>query len=165
MAIKNNVTRLLDARAIPYTAHELPKEKLGGHEAAAYLGVPPEQMVKSIVVLRPERAKPILALVSAPHEVDLKVLAVALNEKKLTLATQKEAEARTGLQVGGISPLALLPKGFQTVLDQALLAQDQIYLSGGQRGLNIQMSPRDLQLITSALVAPISRPAEATRDN
>lgn len=160
MPVRNNVTRLLDTRKIFYTAHELPNEKLGAREAAEFLKVPPEQMVKSIVALRAERGRPILALVSAPHEVDLKALAVALSEKRLNLASQKEAESRTGLKVGGISPLALLGKGFQTVIDQPLLSFDHIYVSGGQRGLNIQLSPRDLQQLTGAIVAPVSRPAE-----
>lgn len=158
MAARNNATRLLESKGIPYTAYDLPNEKLSAQEAAAFLGVPPAQMVKTIVVLRPERGKPILALVSAPNEVDLKQLAAALGEKKLSLASQKEAEQRTGLQVGGISPLALLAKGFQVVLDEDLIHYPHIYISGGQRGLNIRLAPQDLQHLTQASNAPIARP-------
>lgn len=149
---------MLDQHQIAYTSHELPAAKLGALEAAAHLGVSPEQMFKSIVVLRPGRAKPILALVDALSEVDIKALAGAAGEKKLVLATQKEAEARTGLLVGGISPLALLNKGFDAFLDSRALAYPSIYVSGGQRGLNIQLAPQDLIQLTRAAVGPISRP-------
>jgi len=99
----NNVTRMLDAHKIPYTAFELEAEKLGALETSRRLGVPAEQVYKTIVVLREGRGKPILALVSGPQEVDLKALAKAVGEKKLTLPTEREAEHLTGLQAGGIS--------------------------------------------------------------
>jgi Cys-tRNA(Pro)/Cys-tRNA(Cys) deacylase len=113
--VKNNVTRMLVSKGIPFQAFELPTEKLSGLEAAQILGVDPESVFKTIVSTRAQRGKPILALVPAPGEVDLKILARVLGEKKVFLASQKEAERITGLQVGGISPLALLSRGFQVV--------------------------------------------------
>ena len=89
--IKNNVTRMLTSHEIAFEAYELPHEKLSGMEAASYLGVEPDLVFKTIVVTRPERGKPILALVPAPREVDLKKLSKSVGEKKLFLATQKEA--------------------------------------------------------------------------
>ncbi|HZD57540.1 MAG TPA: YbaK/EbsC family protein, partial [Anaerolineales bacterium] len=74
----NNVTRMLDAKGVSYTAYELPKEKLGAEEAAEILGVPAELVYKTIVVTREGRGKPVLALVPGPGEVDLKALAKAL---------------------------------------------------------------------------------------
>jgi Cys-tRNA(Pro)/Cys-tRNA(Cys) deacylase len=112
MAMRNNVTRLLDQRKIPYTAFELPAEKLGAVEAAHFLGVATELVYKTIVVSREGKGKPLLALVPGTAEVDLKLLAKALMEKKLLLPTEKEAERITGLQAGGISP-ALINRGFQ----------------------------------------------------
>lgn len=154
----NNVTRLLDAHKIPYTAFDLEAEKLGALETARRLGIPPEQVYKTIVVLREGRAgKPILALVSGPNEVDLKALAKAVGEKKLILPTEREAERITGLQAGGISPLALLNRGFQVVIDAS--AQGEIHISGGQRGLNICLPAQALADLTRAVFAPISRPA------
>jgi Cys-tRNA(Pro)/Cys-tRNA(Cys) deacylase len=155
--MKNNVTRLLEARGIPFTACELPVEKLGALEAARLLDAPPEQVFKTIVVVREAKGKPILALASGPDEVDLKALAKALDEKKLNLPSEREAERLTGLQAGGISPLALLHKGFQVVLDETAILFDEIYISGGQRGLNIRLPVEALLELTGAQLAPITR--------
>lgn len=152
----NNVTRLLDARKIPYTAFDLPAEKLGAVEAAQILNVPAEQVFKTIVIKREGRGKPVLAVVPGPREVDLKALAKALGEKKMILTTQREAEQLTGLQAGGISPLALLNKGFQVVLDSSAADFAEIYISGGQRGLNIRLPVQALIDLTRARTAPIS---------
>ena len=157
MAIRNNVTRLLDQLKIPYTAFELPPEKLGAMETAQFLGVAPELVYKSIVVSREGKGKPVLALVPGICEVDLKLLAKALGEKKLQLPTEKEAERITGLQAGGISPLALLNRGFQVVVDATAQTLPLIYISGGQRGLNIRLSPADLVRLTNAALYEISR--------
>jgi Cys-tRNA(Pro)/Cys-tRNA(Cys) deacylase len=155
--IRNNVTRLLDSRGIPYTAFELPAEKIGAVEAAQIMGAPPEQVFKTIVVLREGKGKPILALTPGPAEVDLKLLAKALGEKKLRLPTEKEAERVTGLQAGGISPLALLNKGFQVVIDETAILYEEIYISGGQRGLDIRLSVEALVALTGAEYADFSR--------
>ncbi len=156
MTITNNVTRFLDARKVKYAAHEMPAEKLGAVEAARYMGVAPEQVFKTIVVVR-EKKKPILAVVPGPRVVDLKLLAVFLNEKKVHLPTEREAEMLTGLQAGGISPLALINKGFQVVVDSAARGYEQIYISGGQRGLDIQLAVEDLLKLTNAGVGAISK--------
>lgn len=158
--ITNNVTRLLDARKIPYNAFELPPEKLGALEAARQLGIDPTVIYKTIVVKR-EKGKPILAVIPGPNEVDLKMLAQAVGEKKVHLTTQKEAETLTGLQAGGISPLALINKGFQTILDQAALDHEQIHVSGGQRGLNIRLPVKALVALTNARTAVVSQAAHS----
>ena len=155
--IKNNVTRMLESQGIPFHAYELPAEKLSAVEAADFLGVDPALVYKTIVATRAETTKPILALVSALQEVDLKALARALGEKKVHLASQKQAELLTGLQTGGISPLALLKRNFQVVVDDTAQALDEIYISGGQRGLNIRLPSDELIKITNATIASISR--------
>jgi Cys-tRNA(Pro)/Cys-tRNA(Cys) deacylase len=114
----NNVTRYLDAHKVAYTAFETPAEKLGAQGTAAFLGVPLDLIYKTIVVKR-ERGKPILAIVPGADELDLKALAATLGEKKVHLPTEREAETLTGLQAGGISPLALINKGFQVVIDSS----------------------------------------------
>lgn len=154
----NNVTRLLDQRKVPYTAYELPPQKLGAIEAAEHLGVDPALMYKTIVVLREGRGKPLLAVVPGTSQVDLKALAQAIGEKKVVLPTEREAERLTGLLAGGISPLALLNRGFQTVLDASASGHVQIYISGGQRGLNILLPVSALIELTRASLAPIARP-------
>lgn len=156
MPVVNNVTRFLEAHKVTYTAFELPAEKLGAVEAAEIMGVPPEQVFKTIVVTRLERGKPILALVPGPQQVDLKALARAVGEKKLHLPTEREAERLTGLQAGGISPLALIQRGFQVVIDETALDFEAIYVSGGQRGLDIRLASQDLIRLTGARSAAIS---------
>lgn len=155
--IKNNVIRLLEARKIPYEAFELPAEKLGAQETANLLGVPAGRVFKTIVIRRESPRKPLLVVVPGDSEVDLKALASALGEKKVYLPTEREAEALTGLQAGGISPLALLNKGFQVVVDESALEWESIHISGGQRGLNIRLNPRDLIALCQARVAKVSR--------
>jgi Cys-tRNA(Pro)/Cys-tRNA(Cys) deacylase len=156
MVTTNNVTRFLDSRKIKYIAHELPSEKIGAVEAAQILGVPEAQVFKTIVTTR-EKGKPVLAIISGDKSVDLKSLASFLAEKKMSLPTQKEAETLTGLQAGGISPLALINKGFQVVIDSDCESFEEIFISGGQRGINIQIGVKDLLGLVNAKVGAISK--------
>ncbi|HNQ93669.1 MAG TPA: YbaK/EbsC family protein [Anaerolineales bacterium] len=162
MSIVNNVTRLLDARKIPYTAYELSPEKRGAQETARQLNADPAAIFKTIVVLRDKAKKPLLVLVSGDSVVDLKLLASALGEKKVHLPTEKEAEQITGLQAGGISPLALLNKGFQVILDSSAQDFEQVHVSGGQRGLNIKLPVADLIKLTNARVESVGKQDETT---
>ena len=155
MSVTNNITRFLDARKVKYTARELPAEKLGALESARLLNVPEEQVFKTIVTKR-EKGKPVLAVIPGPSVVDLKKLAGFLGEKKMHLPTEREAEQMTGLQAGGISPLALINKGFQVVIDSSAENFKEIYISGGQRGLNIQLGLSDLIKLVSARVGDVS---------
>ena len=157
MSPVNNVTRFLDSQKISYTAFETPTEKLGARETAEFLGVPLEQVFKTIVVTRDKPRKPLLAIIPGDGVVDLKPLAAFLSEKKVYLPTEREAEGLTGLQAGGISPLALINKGFQVVLDSSAHHYSEIHVSGGQRGLNIRLPVADLIWLTKARIASISR--------
>jgi Cys-tRNA(Pro)/Cys-tRNA(Cys) deacylase len=157
MSITTNVTRLLDARKIPHTIFETPTEKLGALETARFLDVEPDSVFKTIVVTREKPRKPLLVVVPGPREVDLKLLAAALGEKKVTLPTEREAEALTGLQAGGISPLALINKGFQVVIDSSAQALGEIHVSGGQRGLNIKLPVEALAKLVNARFAEVCR--------
>ena len=158
MPIVNNVTRLLDQQHISYQAFELPAEKLGARETAGLLGIDPAVVFKTIVVIRDKPRKPLLVVVPGDSVVDLKLVAAAVGEKKVYLPTEREAETLTGLQAGGISPLALLHKGFRVLIDESARQYGQIHVSGGQRGLNLQLSLADLEKLTHAQVAPVSRP-------
>jgi Cys-tRNA(Pro)/Cys-tRNA(Cys) deacylase len=157
MPVRNNVTRLLDARKIPYTAVEYdPARFHSAEEVAQLIGVPPEQVFKTIVVLREERGKrPLLVIVPANREIDLKLLAAGLGEKRLRIAPLREAESLTKLQVGGISALALLNKGFDVYLDRSAerFTEEGIFVSAGQRGLNVRLRPADLLALTAGLWA------------
>ena len=153
----NNVTRLLDNRNVSYTCFDLPRHKLGTEKVAELLNVPLSIIYKSIVVERKKPGKPILAVVPGDKEVDLKGLAKAVGEKKVSPATQKTAENLTKLQAGGISPLALINHGFQIVMDESILENEMVHISGGELGVNIRLNPRDLVSLTSASIKKISR--------
>jgi Cys-tRNA(Pro)/Cys-tRNA(Cys) deacylase len=154
MPIKNNVTRLLDSRRIAYTVHEYDAAQFhSAEEVAALIGVPIEQVYKTIVVLREAATggrKPLLVMIAGNREIDLKKLAASLGEKKLKVAKHDEAEALTGLQVGGISALALLNKPFEVCVDRPALDLPHVYVSAGQRGLNVTINVRDLIALTKA---------------
>lgn len=156
MPLTNNITRFLDARKVKYTAHDLPADKIGAVQAAQLMDVPAEQVFKTIVTVR-EKGKSVLAVIPGPRVVDLKLLASFLGEKKMRLPSEREAESLTGLQAGGISPLALINKGFQVVIDSAAQSFDEIYISGGQRGLDIQLGVNDLAKLVNARFGNISR--------
>jgi Cys-tRNA(Pro)/Cys-tRNA(Cys) deacylase len=160
MATVNNITRFLDSRKVSYQVFETSPEKMGALEAAEFLKISPDIVFKTIVVTREKGKKPILAVIPGPRTVDLKLLAAFLGEKKVHLPTEREAEQLTGLQAGGISPLVLINKGFQVVIDSLAQSYTEIHISGGQRGLNIKLPVTDLIKLTNARVASISQASD-----
>ena len=154
--LSNNVTRLLDNRKIKYQIFEMEKIKRGASETAQKLGVAPALIYKSIVIIRKKAGKPILAVIPGDREVDLKALAKAVKEKKVSPATQAEAERMTGLKAGGISPLALVNRGFEIILDQSMLEKEKIHISGGERGVSVRLAPQDLIDLTHGKLAAVS---------
>jgi Cys-tRNA(Pro)/Cys-tRNA(Cys) deacylase len=155
MTIINNVTRLLDAKNVSYSAFEIPAVKLSALEVADLLEKSPENVFKTIVLMAEKNKKPILAVVPATGVVSPKKLAVFLKEKKVSVTTLKEAEKLTGLLAGGISPLALIHKGFQVVLDTSAIMRKLVVVSGGQRGIQIELNAEDLVRLTDARSADI----------
>ena len=153
---KNNVVRLLEANQIDHLVYNLPADKRSALETAGLLDIPPEMVFKTIVVVRHARGKSILAVVPGPTEVDLKALAKLLGEKKVFIASEREAEKLTGLLAGGISPLALLNRGFQVVMDDNALKFDRICISGGERGLMVALAPAAVIDLTSAITGKIT---------
>lgn len=158
MSTKNNVTRLLDSRKVDYAVFEYDASQFHAADEVAHLiGVPPDHVYKTIVVLRENVAgasgrSPLLVMVAADKEIDLKRLAASLGEKKLKVAKHDEAEALTGLQVGGISALALLTKPFAACIDRPALELSHVYVSAGQRGLNIKIGVQALIQLTKAKI-------------
>lgn len=152
----NNVVRLLESRRIDFQVFETPIEELGAQGTADFLGVPVSLVYKTIVIKREKTGKPILAIVPGDSKVDLKLLASFLGEKKLLLTTKDEAEKLTGLQTGGISPFALINRGFSMVLDESASSHESIHVSGGMRGLNLKMKVKDLLELTNAKMGKIS---------
>lgn len=148
---KNNVMRLLDKRGVPYQAYTFSPEVHSAEGVAEVVGVPAAMVYKTLVVM-PSAGRPLLVLVPGDRELDLHRLAHSLGTKKLRMATQKEAEARTGLQVGGISPLALLGRGWRVYVDRSALELEEVLVSAGQRGKNLRLRVADLIAVTAAQV-------------
>lgn len=150
---KTNAMRVLDGRRIAYTAHEYSNEIHGTDGVAAAIGVPETEVYKTLVVL-PEAPgrKPMLVITPGPRELNLRLLAKEIGEKSLRMATHKEAESLTGLKVGGISALALLNKGFAIYIDASAQQLEWIYVSAGQRGINLRVKVADLIKVTGAKV-------------
>jgi len=157
MTRKTNAMRLLDSHRIRYQVHEFSTEIRSAREVAEVLGVHPSQVYKTLVVTR-ERGRPLLVLISGDHVLDLKRLAQAVGEKRLHMAAHREAEALTGLRVGGISALSLIRKGFTVYVDESILAQEKIYVSAGRRGINLSLLPNDLIQVTNAHVSRLTVP-------
>ena len=155
--IKNNVIRMLDSHRIRHTSYQMPPRKFTARETADYLNVPVTNIYKTIVLLRRGQGKPILAVTPGDTEVDTKAVAHALVEKKVSVASLREAEQLTGLKAGGISPLALINRGFQVVVNRSAFMQGDIHISGGELGLNVRLPAGDLIRLTGAQVADICR--------
>src|SRR5262249_53924386 len=115
MVKKLNSMRVLEAQGVRYEVLSFPDTIQAAVGVAAYYGLSPAQVYKTLVVVL-SQGKPALVLIAGDREIQLKQLARALGEKRLRMATQKEAEAWTGLKVGGISALALLYRGFPSTL-------------------------------------------------
>jgi len=164
MAI-NNVVRMLTSKKIVFQLFELPEEKLGAQKTAQILNVPIEIVCKTIVVKRTTPGKSILVVLPGNRSVDLKLIASILGEKKLVLPTEREAEQMTGLQAGGISPLALLNKGFQVLIDASVINYEEIHISAGERGLNLKIRIPDLVSLTNAKIHPISSEFDMSLEN
>ena len=147
MVKKLNSMRVLEAQRVRYEVLSFPDTIHSAVGVAAYYGLPPAQVYKTLVVVL-SQGQPALVLIAGDRELQLKRLAPALGEKKLRMATQKEAEAWTGLKVGGISALALRQRGFPVYIDCAAAALDEIIVSAGQRGIDIRLTVPDLVRVT-----------------
>ncbi len=134
-------------------AHD-PKHESYGLEAAEALGLDPAAVFKTLVA--DVDGKLTVAIVPVEHQLDLKALARAVDGKKAQMADVKHAERTTGYVAGGISPLGQ-KKRLPTVLDDSALALATIHVSGGRRGLEIELAPADLLALTSGVAAPIAR--------
>lgn len=152
---KTLAMRLLEGKNVDYEAVTYPSSERDATVAAEHLGVPAAQVFKTLVVLR-ELGKPLLAMIPADRQLDLKKMAKGIGEKKLQMASHDEAEKLTRLQVGGISPLMLLNRGFEMILDENARAFDAIYLSAGKKGINLKVPVDGLLQVTGARVLDVA---------
>ena len=131
-----------------------PRAASFGLEAAEALGVEPDRVFKTLMVSLDGRL--VVGIVPVTGQLDLKALARALGGAKAAMADVAAAERATGFVAGGISPVGQ-KRAHPTALDETATLFDTVFVSGGRRGLDVELSPSDLVRLTGAVVAPISR--------
>jgi Cys-tRNA(Pro)/Cys-tRNA(Cys) deacylase len=156
VAQKLNSMRLLEKHNIPYEVTEFPDTMRDAEEIAEVLGIPPHMVFKTLVVEPVGGGKPLLAIIPANRQLDLKALAAASGHKKVGMAAHADAEKLTGLKVGGISALALTQKNWPVFIDQSAADLEYIYVSAGQRGLDLRVPTLSLIRILGAKIADIT---------
>lgn len=156
-ASKPLAVRLLEQKRVAHEVFAFDDTIRSAQEVARVTEMPAEQVLKTLVVEQdPPKGKPYLVMMPSPLEIDLKVLAASLDVKKLRMATHRDAERHTGLQVGGISALALIGRGFDVLIEETATLFDEVLVSAGQRGYDVKLGLEDLVALTSARVVRAS---------
>lgn len=154
---KTLAMKFLDGKKVKYAAHSYSAELKDAEQVAEAVGFVADEVYKTLVVMPPEpRAKPLLMMVPANMQLDLKKVAKTVGAKKVKMATQRDAEQLTGLQVGGISALALTNKRFGVYIAEQAKALDRIVVSAGERGQQIELAVADLVRLTNARYGDIA---------
>lgn len=142
---------------IEYTVHQYEHDKTAqsfGEEAAEKLGVSTGQIFKTLVV-ELDNKQLAVSVIPVSCKLNLKQFASAAGAKKAAMANHKDAERATGYVLGGISPLGQ-KKRLKTIIHNSALDYETIYVSAGKRGLDIQLSPKDLAALTNASFTAIT---------
>ena len=158
MPAKTNAARLLDQLGIRYElrAYEVDPNDLAAETVAAKIGLPPEQVFKTLVA-RGDRTGVSMAVIPGDQEVDLKALATVTGERKIQLVPVKELQSLTGYIRGGVTALAA-KRDFPVYVDETIELFDVISISAGQRGLQILLAPADYLRAAKARLAALSQP-------
>ena len=159
---KTNVMRLLDAKKISYQAHSYPAEEaVSGTEVAAYLKQDPERVFKTLVTTG-KSGEHYVFVIPGPAELDLKKAASAVGEKAMEMLKARDLLGLTGYIHGGCSPIGM-KKFFRTTFHETAAGFPTIFVSGGKRGYQVELSLEDMEkmirldtadLICSALGTP-----------
>jgi Cys-tRNA(Pro)/Cys-tRNA(Cys) deacylase len=155
MTEKTLAMRLLEGKKIPYQVVPYDDQLRDASEIARQIDAQPGSVFKTLVVTRPV-GKPFLVMVAADRQLDLKRMAREVGEKKVSMASHREAEELTGLQVGGISALALLNRGFVICADAGIQAHESVYVSAGKRGLQLKLPSAGLVRATGARIISVA---------
>jgi len=158
MSAKTNAVRLLDQLGIHYELreYEVDPDDLGAKTVAAKIGLPPEQVFKTLVA-RGDRNGVCMAVIPGDQELDLKALAAAAGERKIQLVPVKELQALTGYIRGGVTTLAA-KREFPVYVDETIELFDIISISAGMRGLQILLAPAEYLRATKGTLAALSQP-------
>lgn len=150
-------TVALHRDGIPFTPHAYdhdPRAAAYGLEAAEKLGVEPDRVFKTLLAVVDGSLA--VGIVPVARQLDLKAFAAALGGKRAEMADPAVAERKTGYVVGGISPIGQKTP-LPTVLDESAILCETVLVSGGRRGLDLELAPDDLLAATRGRYAAIAR--------
>jgi Cys-tRNA(Pro)/Cys-tRNA(Cys) deacylase len=156
MAKITPATVALGKAGVAFTLHTYeydPEAGRVGLQAAESLGADPARVLKTLMAQ--VDGKPVCAVLASDQEVAMKKLAAVFGGKTAAMMKPADAERMTGYRVGGVSPFGQ-KRPVPTVVDEAALLQDQVFINGGQRGLQAQLGPADLVAALGAKVAEIT---------
>jgi Cys-tRNA(Pro)/Cys-tRNA(Cys) deacylase len=150
-----NAARLLDQLGIHYELreYEVDPEDLAAETVAAKIGLPPEQVFKTLVA-RGDRNGICMAVIPGDQELDLKALAATAGERKIQLVPVRELQALTGYIRGGVTALAA-KRDYPVYVDEAIELFDLVSISAGMRGLQILLAPADYLRATKGTIAAL----------
>jgi Cys-tRNA(Pro)/Cys-tRNA(Cys) deacylase len=155
MSKSTRATKALEQAGIAFSVltydYDPDADKIG-LQAADALGEPPERVLKTLMAL--VDGKPVCVIVPSDREVSMKKLAAAFGGKSAQMMKPADAERITGYKVGGISPFGQM-KPPRAAIEAAAMAHAHVTLNGGQRGLQVRLSPSDAATVLKAIVAPL----------
>ena len=163
--MKTNGARILEGLGIPFELreYEVDPDDLAAETVAAKIGLPPEQVFKTLVA-RPERSTDrggiVMAVIPGDQELNLKALAAAAGERKIQLVPAKELQALTGYIRGGVTALAA-KRDFPVYVDETIEPFDVVSISAGVRGLQILIAPADYLRATKGTIAALAEPKKS----
>ena len=159
MSKATRATKMLEDAGVAFTVASYaydPRAERIGMQAAEALGEAPERVLKTLMAR--VDGKPVCVIAPSDREVSMKKLAAAFGGKSAEMMKPADAEQTSGYKVGGISPFGQTRKP-KTVIEEQAMAHPLVFLNGGQRGLQVRMSPRDAAKLLNAIVAPLSAQA------
>ncbi|MGM0213048.1 Cys-tRNA(Pro) deacylase [Enterococcus sp. AZ109] len=145
---KTNAIRLVEQKKIPYVEHDYQwsEDDLGAGHVAEQVGIKPERIFKTLVAVG-NKTGPIVAVIPSNHELDLKKIAKASGNKKVEMLHLRDLETTTGYIRGGCSPIGM-KKLFPTYLEETAQEFQQIAVSAGKRGLQMELAPDAIVQLT-----------------
>jgi Cys-tRNA(Pro)/Cys-tRNA(Cys) deacylase len=158
--MKTNAMRILEGQGIGFEVrtYEVDEQGWSAERAAEKLGLPPEQLFKTLVT-RVNPVGVVVACIPAPVELDMKALAAAADGKRADMVSLKEVQPLTGYVRGGCSPIGM-KKAYPTYIDRSADGWPFISVNGGARGCQVYVAPSDLVRVTNATLADISKPKD-----
>jgi len=162
---KTNAARLLYGMGIHYELrdYEVDPNDLAAETVAAKIGLPPEQVFKTLVACG-DRSGISMAVIPGDQELNLKALAAVAGERKVQLVPVKELQALTGYIRGGVTALAA-KRDYPVFIDETIELFDVVSISAGMRGLQILIAPADYLLATKGHLAPIAEPKKDIKNS